>query len=76
MDGWKSHTASTYDDRGNLILETYIKNNKSETVGEYTFDETNKVVKGVNGIAEESIYTHNGLGALMENIWIIAMAKD
>ena len=30
------------------------------------------MVKGVNGSAEESIYTYNGLGALMENTWIIA----
>ena len=72
MDGWKSHTASTYDDRGNLILETYYKNNKSETAGEYTFDETNKMVEGVNANGEQSIYSYNGLGALMENTWVIA----
>ena len=72
VDGWKSHTASTYDDRGNLILETYNKNNKSETAGEYTFDETNKMVEGVNANGEQSIYSYNGLGALMENTWVIA----
>ena len=72
VDGWKTHTASTYDNRGNLILEQYGKNKKLETAGEYTFDETNKMVRGVNGSAEESIYTYNGLGALMENTWIIA----
>ena len=71
-DNWKSHTASTYDNRGNLILEQYGKNKKLETAGEYTYDETNKMVRGVNGNAEESIYTYNGLGALMENTWIIA----
>ena len=63
---------TTYDNRGNLILEQYGKNKKLETAGEYIFDETNKMVKGVNGSAEESIYTYNGLGALMENTWIIA----
>lgn len=72
VDGWKTHTASTYDNRGNLILEQYGKNKKLETAGEYTFDVTNKMVKGVNGSAEESIYTYNGLGALMENTRIIA----
>lgn len=71
-DNWKSYTASTYDNRGNLILEQYGKNKKLETAGEYTYDETNKMVRGVNGNAEESIYTYNGLGALMENTWIIA----
>ena len=30
------------------------------------------MVRGVNGNAEESIYTYNGLGALMEQTWIIA----
>ena len=43
---------------------------KNETL--YTYDETNKMVRGVNGNAEESIYTYNGLGALMEQTWIIA----
>ena len=71
-DNWKSHTASTYDKRGNLILEEYIKNSKVTTAGAYTYDETNKMVRGINGNAEESIYTYNGLGALMEQTWIIA----
>ena len=71
-DNWKSHTTSAYDKRGNLILEEYIKNSKVTTAGAYTYDETNKMVRGVNGNAEESIYTYNGLGALMEQTWIIA----
>ena len=71
-DGWKSHTTSAYDNRGNLVLEEYIKNKKVTTAGAYTYDETNKMVRGVNGNAEESIYTYNGLGALMEQTWIIA----
>lgn len=71
-DNWKSHTTSAYDKRGNLILEEYIKNKKVTTAGAYTYDETNKMVRGVNGNAEESIYTYNGLGALMEQTWIIA----
>ena len=65
-DGWKTYTTCSYDKRGNLILETYYKNKKAETAGAYTYDETNKMVRGVNGNAEESIYTYNGLGALME----------
>ena len=71
-DNWKSHTTSAYDKRGNLILEEYIKNKKVTTAGAYTYDETNKMVRGVNGNAEESSYTYNGLGALMEQTWIIA----
>ena len=71
-DGWKTYTTSSYDKRGNLILETYYKNKKAETAGEYTFDETNKMVEGVNANGEQSIYSYNGLGALMENTWIIA----
>ena len=71
-DNWKSHTTSAYDKLGNLILEEYIKNKKVTTAGAYTYDETNKMVRGVNGNAEESIYTYNGLGALMEQTWIIA----
>ena len=71
-DNWNSHTTSAYDKRGNLILEEYIKNSKVTTAGAYTYDETNKMVRGVNGNAEESIYTYNGLGALMEQTWIIA----
>ena len=71
-DNWNSHTISAYDKRGNLILEEYIKNSKVTTAGEYTYDETNKLVRGINGNAEESIYTYNGLGALMEQTWIIA----
>ena len=71
-DNWNSHTTSAYDKRGNLILEEYIKNSKVTTAGAYTYDETNKMVRGINGNAEESIYTYNGLGALMEQTWIIA----
>lgn len=70
-DGWKTHTASTYDNRGNLTQETYTKNKKVSVVGAYVFDETNKMVSGTNDIGEQSIYAYNGLGALMENTWII-----
>ena len=52
--------------------EEYGKNKKLTVAGEYTFDETNKMVRGINGNGEESIYTYNGLGALMEQTWIIA----
>lgn len=71
-DNWKSHTVSTYDKRGNLILEQYGKNKKLTTASAYTYDETNRMVDRVNGNAEHSIYAYNGLGALMEQTWIIA----
>ena len=71
-DNWLSHTTSAYDKRGNLVLEQYIKGKKITDAGTYTYDETNKMVEGVNGNAEHSIYAYNGLGALMENTWIVA----
>ena len=70
-DGWKTSTTYTYDLRGNLIQKLYIKNNKQSVTGAYTYDETNKMVKGVNDIGESSEYLYNGLGALVENTWII-----
>lgn len=71
-DGWKTHTAFTYDKRGNLIQEQYGKNKKVTSIGTYTYDETNKMVKGVNANAESSSYLYNGLGALVEQTWVIA----
>ena len=54
-DGWKTYTSSTYDARGNLILEVYYKNkNTANTIGQYFFDETNKMVRGINAAGEES----------------------
>lgn len=47
-----------YDANGNLSLETYCKNKKAETAGEYTFDETNKMMEGVNANGEQSIYSY------------------
>lgn len=47
-----------YDANGNLILETYYKNRKAETAGEYTFDETNKKVEGIKANREQSIYSY------------------
>ena len=70
-DGWKTSTTYTYDDRGNLIQELYTKNNKQSITGAYTFDETNKMVKGVNDLGESSEYLYNGLGALVTNTWTI-----
>ena len=72
VDDWKTHTASTYDKRGNLVLEEFGKNKQLTVSSQYEFDETNRMVRGVNGNGEESIYTYNGLGALMEQTWIIA----
>ena len=70
-DGWKTSTAYTYDKRGNLVQELYTKNNKQSVTGAYTYDETNKMVQGVNDIGESSEYLYNGLGALVTNTWII-----
>ena len=71
-DGWKTHTTFTYDKRGNLIQEQYGKNKKVTSIGTYTYDETNKMVEGVNANAESSSYLYNGLGALVEQTWVIA----
>ncbi|MEL7648765.1 MAG: RHS repeat-associated core domain-containing protein [Sedimentibacter sp.] len=70
-DGWMSQSDFTYDRRGNLIQETYTKNSKISVTGEYTYDETNKMVLGVNELGESSAYLYNGLGALVENTWVI-----
>lgn len=45
-DGWKPHTTLTYDKRGNLIQEQYGKNKKVTGIGTYTYDETNKMIRG------------------------------
>ena len=71
-NGWKTHTTFTYEKRGNLIQEQYGKNKKVTSIGTYTYDETNKMVKGVNANAESSSYLYNGLGALVEQTWVIA----
>ena len=70
-DGWKTSTAYIYDLRGNLTQETYTKNKKVSIVGAYIYDETNKMVSGTNANGEVSNYIYNGLGALVENQWII-----
>jgi len=70
-DGWNTQSDFTYDRRGNLIQETYTKNSKISVTGEYTYDETNKMVLGVNELGESSAYLYNSLGALVENTWII-----
>ena len=77
----KEGTLYTYDNRGNLVLEQYGKlngngnnngNGQRSTVGQYTYDETNKMVLGVNSSGESSAYLYNGLGALVEDTWKIA----
>lgn len=74
----KEGTLYTYDKRGNLVKEEYGKLNgnpngqKRQTVAEYTYDETNKMVKGVNSIGESSSYLFNGRNALVEQTWKIA----
>ena len=71
-DEFKTQTAFTYDGGGNLIFEEYGKNKKLARVAEYTYDETNRMVLGVNANGESSAYLFNGLGALVEQTWIIA----
>ena len=62
----------TYDQRGNQISGTYVKNqNHSYVVEEYVYDSTNRMVKGVNEKGEQSHYIYNGLGYLVANEWII-----
>ena len=70
-DGWNTQSDFTYDRRGNLIQETYTKNSKVSVTVEYTYDETNKMVLGVNELGESSAYLYNGLGVLIENTWVI-----
>jgi RHS repeat-associated protein len=47
-----------HDKRGNLIEERDILNKTSQT---YTFDSSNRMVRGVNHHGEESIYVYNAL---------------
>lgn len=74
----KEGTLYTYDKRGNLVLEEYGKLNgnengqKRQTVAQYTYDETNKMVEGTNSIGESSSYLFNGKNALVEQTWHIA----
>ena len=71
-DNWKTHTDYTYDKRGNNLSKVYYKNKKETLMGSYTYDETNRMVKGVNDAGEQSYYFFNGLGVLVTNEWIIA----
>lgn len=70
-DGWDTDTAYTYDNRGNLLQEVYTKNSKQTVTGAYVYGETNKMVSATNDIGEQSLYIYDGLGALVENTWII-----
>ena len=71
-DGWKTHTDYSYDKRGNNTKKVHYKNKKATVKGAYTYDETNRMVKGVNDAGEQSYYLFNGLGVLVTNEWIIA----
>jgi len=53
-----------YDKRGNLIEELDIANN---TGAIYNYDASNKMIAGKNSAGQESIYSYNGLGALVSN---------
>lgn len=55
----------TFDKRGNLIKEVDTKNGNATKT--YTYDATNKMVKGVNASGESSSYNYNGLGMLINN---------
>lgn len=70
-DGWKTWTDYSYDKRGNITEKVYNKNKKHLVVGSYEYDETNRMVKGINDIGEQSIYHFNGLGILVTNEWLI-----
>ena len=70
-DGWKTWTDYSYDKRGNNTKKVYYKNKKALTVGAYEYDESNRMVKGINDIGEQSIYHFNGLGILATNEWMI-----
>ena len=71
-DNWKTHTDYTYDKRGNNLFKVHYKNKKETLMGSYTYDETNRMVKGVNDAGEQSYYFFNGLGVLVTNEWVIA----
>ena len=70
-DGWKTWTDYSYDKRGNITEKVYNKNKKHLVAGSYEYDETNRMVKGINDIGEQSIYHFNGLGILVTNEWLI-----
>ena len=70
-DGWKTWTDYSYDKRGNNTKKVHYKNKKALTVGAYEYDESNRMVKGINDIGEQSIYHFNGLGILATNEWMI-----
>ena len=60
----------TFDKRGNLVKAIYAKSNS--IIAQYTYDGTNRMVKGINAEGEESHYIYNGLGYLVANEWIVA----
>jgi len=52
-DSWNTQNNFTYDRRGNLIRETNTKNGKVSVAGEYTYDETNKLLHTYEKVFEE-----------------------
>ena len=70
VDG-KDNYSYTYDKRGNKLGEVYEKKNKPEQVGAYVYDAANRMVQGTNDLGEQSVYTFNGLGQLVQNTWVI-----
>ena len=61
-----------YDNRGNLVEGIYQKNqNQGSTVEAYEYDETNRMVAGMNDIGETSIYRYNGLGYLIGQTMLV-----
>ena len=69
VDG-KDTYSYTYDKRGNNIKQVYEKFKSIEAI--YEYDETNRMVRGINAYAEVSEYTYNGLGYLVQNDWTTA----
>ena len=69
----KDKYINTFDNRGNFIKGVYEKNkNHSYIIEEYTYDPSNRMVRGINEDGEQSHYIYNGFGDLVANEWIIA----
>lgn len=68
VDGNDYYT-NYFDRRGNLVRS--VEESTNNTVEEYVYDVTNRMVKGTNEKGEESHYVYNGLGYRISNEQII-----
>jgi len=62
----------TYDNNGNQTSKTLNGANQLTLV----YDKANRMVKGVNALGEQSLYTYNVLGALVNNTKISGTAPQ